>query len=326
MKKSTRKVAISQDSVITSFLADKKNNEVIDYAKTRGIELRINNIGMLVVKAPKNVSERIYKGLSLLANSVSISKEDIKSIIDGKDIVVEERETKERWDAMEFRHKNGKTIYIKPKNQHQQDAINQIVEKPVTFLGGSSGSGKTFIALAVALKYLEWKKVSKIVITRPSVTTEEFGFIPGGINEKMAPFLYPIMDMLNQLIGAEKRDKLIEDGTIEILSVAYSRGITIGSSYKPTVGIIDESENLTLKQIYLMLSRLGDHTNSKLIFCGDVYQSDLKAKDSSSLVIAEKILKDSKYVGFTNFTKEDVVRSAAVKDIVDRFEQYENSF
>ena len=114
----------------------------------------------------------------------------------------------------------------------------------------------------------------------------------------------------------------MSDGKIEILPIAFARGMNIGVM-RPEILIIDESENLTLKQMYLMLSRIGSNINSKIIFCGDSYQSDLGYKDENSLKKAEQILSGSKNVAFTTFTKEDVVRSVEVQEIVERFEQYE---
>jgi phosphate starvation-inducible PhoH-like protein len=323
MKKSTRKLSLEPSSDLAQLI--KENEKLIPKLEDKfNVKITINKIGFCVIKGTKEDSKYILDELEKLRDLKRKPNEnDLNNILEGKEISEEEIDAIKYIKDFKFRDKRGNEIRIKPKTENQKKLIDLMIEKKVTFAGGASGSGKTFLAIAMALKYLEEKKISKIIITRPSVTSEDFGYIPGGINEKMTPFLYPILDMLSQLIGAEKRDDYMEKGIIQILPVAYSRGITIGSSFKPTIGIVDESENLTVKQMFLMLSRIGDHENSKLIFCGDVYQSDLKNKDANSLTIVEQILKDSPYVGFISFTKDDVVRSAAVKDIVERFEKYE---
>jgi phosphate starvation-inducible PhoH-like protein len=178
----------------------------------------------------------------------------------------------------------------------------------------------TFIACAVALKYLEQRLIKKIVVTRPAITAEEFGFLPGNIDEKMYPFLYPIFSIFEELIGKDKRDEYIQKGYIEILPVAFSRGVTLGGT-SGVITIVDEAENMNIKQSYLMLTRLGNNPYSKIIFAGDELQTDLK-KGGNALSTLRKILEGSPYVGFTEFNSKDIVRSAIVQDIVNRFEMY----
>jgi phosphate starvation-inducible PhoH-like protein len=226
------------------------------------------------------------------------------------------------WHKLDFN--DGDRIHtIQPKTEHQKQLIDGVIGRQIIFANGEAGVGKTFLACAIALKFLEKRMIKKIVITRPAITSEDFGFLPGDIDEKMSPFLLPINSIFEELIGKEKRDKYIETGAIEILPIAYARGITLGN-FEGVITIVDESENVELKNFYLMLTRLGDHPNSKIIFCGDSRQSDLSFNKKNSLDTVAEILKDSPYTSIVTFDKSDVVRSAVVKDIVARFEKYDD--
>jgi len=325
IKKSTRKITLEASDKLTVFFKQNETNKVFaDLESKFNVNIKINAVGMLVLRGEKEVTaklERCFNKLKTLKRNIAL--EDIYDILDDKIVIEDESENeKQSWTQFEFRDKSGRsTTVIKPKTPHQQDLVEEILNKKVIFAGGSAGVGKTFIAVAVALKFLEKKLIRKIVVTRPHVTAEEFGFLPGDIDSKMGPFLYPIFSIIEEILGKDKRDEYIQKGLIEILPVAFSRGVTLGGK-DGVITILDEAENLTIKQAYLMLTRLGNHINSKIIFAGDELQTDLK-KGGNSLSTLRKILSDSPYCGFVEFDSSDIVRSEAVKDIVSRFETYE---
>lgn len=175
-------------------------------------------------------------------------------------------------------------------NQEQKDAKAAILAKPYSFLIGKAGSGKTLLACQIALDLLFKKEKSRIYIARPTISTEDNGFLPGSLNEKMEPWLVPIRDNMNKVYARkEKLDKHEADGDIKLISLSHFRGITFDNA----IVIVDEFQNLTLEQMIMALSRLGK--DSMMIFCGDPHQIDLKHKnDSASRHIMR--LKDSDYV------------------------------
>jgi len=328
MKKSTRKVTLEAQDKFTIFVKEHIKNSIISEISNKfGATIRLNNIGMLVIKGDKDGSARLQELFGKLKNlKRAITIDDLKAIAEGKqiesDTPAELSKENGRWNySFSFKDKHGRSSTISPKTENQKKLIEVIFDRKVIFAGGSAGSGKTFLACTVALDFLEKKLIKKIVVTRPHVASEDFGFLPGDVDEKMGPFLYPIFSIFEELMGREKRDEYIQKGLIEILPVAFSRGVTLGGK-DGIITIIDESENLTIKQAYLMLTRLGNHINSKIIFAGDEIQTDLK-KDGRTLSVLKKILKESPYVGFVDFDSSDVVRSVMVKDIIGRFESYE---
>ena len=322
-KKSTRKITLESNDKLTVFFKEHQNDKVCEELENHfNVTIKINAVGMLVLRGDKESTAKLEECFTKLKSSKKpIVLEDIYNVIEGKlEVVSEEDYAKKSWTQLDFRDKRGMTYSVKPKTPHQKELIQQIIDKKVIFAGGSAGAGKTFIACAVALKFLEQKLIKKIVVTRPHVAAEEFGFLPGDIDEKMAPFLYPIFSIFEEIIGREKRDEYITKGIIEILPVAFSRGVTLGG-HDGVITIIDECENLTIKQAYLMLTRLGNHINSKIIFAGDELQTDLR-KGGNIISTLKKILQESPYVGFIDFDSSDIVRSAIVQDIVGRFEKY----
>ncbi len=327
-KKSTRKLSLNAEDNLTKFFTQHANNEVFKKIENKfNVTIKINHVGFLVVKGQKETSERIFNILvSLNQFKSDITIEDVKNyVLDGKPI--EETTSSESkfidWKKLTFKNKNGQNITVKPKTDNQGKFIEEMTNKRIVLCNGSSGSGKTLLAVAVALKYLEEGVIKKIYITRPYVPSENFGFLPGSAEEKMLPFLMPIYNLMDNLIGRERRELYMKKGMIEVLPIAFARGMNIGAMNSPEICIVDESENLNLRQIYLMISRLGDNPASKMFFCGDEYQSDLSNHDKNSLSKMEEILKESPYISFIKFNKNDVVRSKEVKDIVERFEKYE---
>jgi len=321
-KTTRRKLTFNANDEITLLFKENKEHQIFkDIEAKYNVELKINAVGVLVAKGDKDRTFELEQKFKSLTKSHS-TMDDLKAILE-ETMPVEasdELESKE----LEFKDRGGRTSLIRPKNQHQSDFLDAIVKNKVILGMGSAGTGKTFLAVAMALKMLEMKKIGKIVISRPAITAgESIGFLPGDKDEKMGPFLAPILSILEEIVGTDRRDKLLLEGKVEILPVGYARGLTVGNKFG-IVFIIDEAQNLEFMQHKLLLTRLGSHPNSKIIMCGDQRQSDLRsAKDTYTKI--HKIIKDSPYVSNVVFDKNDIVRSEAVKDILGRIEDYEDT-
>ncbi len=213
-----------------------------------------------------------------------------------------------------IKDKNGKAIRV--KNYGQKEYIEMIKKRDVTFGIGPAGTGKTFLAVVMAISALKRGEVQKIVLTRPAVEAgENLGFLPGDLKEKVDPYLRPVYDALYAIFGIDHTNRLMERGVIEIAPLAYMRGRTLEDSFV----ILDEAQNTTIAQMKMFLTRLG--FNSKMIVNGDVSQIDLPRGVMSGLIHAEKTLKPIKKIGFVTFTSSDVVRHPVVAEIINAYEE-----
>jgi phosphate starvation-inducible PhoH-like protein len=189
----------------------------------------------------------------------------------------------------------------------------------IVFATGSAGTGKTYLAVGFAVNALKTNKVKKLIITRPAVEAgEKLGFLPGDLKEKVDPYLVPIYDALNEFLGKETVDKLVEKGVVEIAPLAYMRGRTLDHA----VIILDEAQNTTNNQMKMFITRLG--FNSKMIITGDLSQIDLQRGLTSGLLEASKILTDIKGIEHLHFSKYDVMRHPLVSKVIERYEEVEN--
>lgn len=212
---------------------------------------------------------------------------------------------------------NGKII--KPKTIGQKKYIDMISENTITFGVGPAGTGKTFLAVSMAVRAFKAHEINKIILTRPAVEAgEKLGFLPGDLQTKVDPYLRPLYDALFEMLGAETFARLQERGSIEVAPLAYMRGRTLDEAFV----ILDEAQNTSPEQMKMFLTRLG--FNSKMVITGDVTQIDLPDPRKSGLIEAVKILKDVKDIGINHFTEKDVVRHRLVQDIVKAYERYNN--
>ena len=213
---------------------------------------------------------------------------------------------------------NGKVI--RPKNQSQYQYYKLLEKNTIVFAMGAAGTGKTYLAVAFGINLLKFKKVNKIIITRPIVEAgENLGFLPGELKEKVDPYLTPIYDALHDILGKETTDKYLEKGIIEIAPLAYMRGRTLSDAFV----ILDEAQNTTSTQMKMFLTRLG--YNSKMVITGDESQIDLKPSIKSGIVVASDILKDIEDITCIKFDSKDVVRHPLVSKIIHAYESHENS-
>lgn len=207
---------------------------------------------------------------------------------------------------------------VKPKTLGQEKYVEAIKEKTIVFGIGPAGTGKTYLAVAMAVNAFRAKEINRIILTRPAVEAgEKLGFLPGDLQQKVDPYLRPLYDALFDMLGAENFQRYQERGNIEVAPLAYMRGRTLDDSFI----ILDEAQNTTPEQMKMFLTRLG--FNSKMVVTGDVTQIDLPDGKRSGLVEASKILKDVEDVKTIRFSEKDVVRHKLVQDIIKAYEKYE---
>ncbi|WP_394024444.1 PhoH family protein [Anaerococcus martiniensis] len=205
---------------------------------------------------------------------------------------------------------------IKPKTLGQQAYIEKIKNNDVVFGIGPAGTGKTYLAVAMAVRSFKQGEVNRIILTRPAVEAgESLGFLPGDLQDKVDPYLRPLYDGLFEILGFETYQGLVEKGLIEVAPLAYMRGRTLDNAFV----ILDEAQNTTSEQMKMFLTRLG--YGSKAIITGDKTQVDLPRGKNSGLRTAERILKDVKGIEFQNFTSVDVVRHPLVQRIIDAYDK-----
>ncbi|MBQ7335432.1 MAG: PhoH family protein [Clostridia bacterium] len=207
---------------------------------------------------------------------------------------------------------------VKAKTVGQQQYIESIRKNTIVLGVGPAGTGKTFLAVAMAVKALREKQVNRIILTRPAIEAgEKLGFLPGDLQSKIDPYLRPLYDALYEMLGVETYQKLMEKGTIEIAPLAYMRGRTLDDSFI----ILDEAQNATPEQMKMFLTRLG--FNSKAVVTGDLTQTDLPRGQKSGLAAAVKILAGIEDIGIHYFSERDVVRHRLVQKIIQAYEKYD---
>lgn len=208
---------------------------------------------------------------------------------------------------------------LRARTDRQGEYVNKIIDNDMVFGIGPAGTGKTFLACSLAVNALRNRDVSRIILTRPAVETgESLGFLPGDLKEKVYPYLRPLYDALNELMGSAGASRLEERGAIEIVPLAYMRGRTLDNSFI----ILDEAQNTTREQMKMFLTRMG--YNSKVVITGDITQIDLPKGKASGLIEASKVLKKVKGIEFVYFTYVDVVRHELVKRIINAYNKYED--
>jgi len=263
----------------------------------RGDEVTVQGSEQNVSRAEKAINEMIFK----IQNGVSVDAEAIVNPLRTDYITVTDR---------------GKPI--KPRSPNQEKYVDAMNEYDMVFAIGPAGTGKTFLAVAQAIKLLKSNSVSRIVLTRPIVEAgEKLGFLPGDFYEKVNPYLTPLFDAFYSILGPHHFTRYKSEGVIDIVPLAYMRGRTLGDAFI----ILDEAQNTTLEQMKMFLTRLG--SGSKTVITGDITQIDFDKKGESGLILASEILKIVPQIKFINFSEEDVLRHGIVKKIVKAFDRWE---
>ena len=203
---------------------------------------------------------------------------------------------------------------VVPKTLNQKRYLQAIDAHPITFGIGPAGTGKTYLAMAMALRELLEGRVERIILTRPAVEAgEALGFLPGELQEKILPYLTPLYDAMNDMIGKEQTMQLVERGIVEIAPLAYMRGRTLANAFV----VLDEAQNTTHEQMMMFLTRLGD--GSRMVVTGDITQTDLPRNKQSGLKEATRVLKDIERIRLFYFDGQDVVRHPLVQDIINAY-------
>lgn len=278
----------------------------------RGNLIRITGEELQVEK----VIQLIYELRYLLKRNIRLSQRQIYAVADALQQGKIEAFHEMAEDVINVT-KNG-TI-IRPRTLGQKTYIDAIRHNSITFGVGPAGTGKTYLAVALAAYYLRNKEVQRIILVRPAVEAgEKLGFLPGDMQEKVNPYLRPLFDGLLDMFGIEEFEKLQQKGIIEVAPLAYMRGRTLEKAFV----ILDEAQNTTVEQIKMFLTRLG--FRSKMVINGDVTQIDLPVHTKSGLVDVAEVLQDISGIQFIHFSENDVVRHDLVAAIIRAYEQRDN--
>ena len=261
--------------------------------------------------------EKVFKELMYVLDKTGVlNTDDVLTVVE---LVSGESSKSGGPDSKDVVVLSAKNDLIKPKTPGQHHFVRAVEKNDVVFAVGPAGTGKTYLAVAMAVAALKNREVQKIVLTRPAVEAgESLGFLPGDLKEKVIPYLRPLYDALDDMLPQDKLKLYVEKNTIEIAPLAYMRGRTLSNSFV----ILDEAQNASAMQMKMFLTRLG--VNSKAIITGDITQIDLPQKSMSGLVEIQKVLKGVEGISFIYLEKSDVVRHKLVKDIIDAYEKYNN--
>ena len=308
--KETINIKVHNNDILISLVGEfnKNLNELEKLTKTK-IFFRGNSI---TIKGSYNDIHKTSEAIKFLINKYLktnlIEEQDLTLSVKDKNI-----KFKSNVHNLDQLIKTPKKTVI-ARSKKQSDYIKALTYNDVTMALGPAGTGKSFLAVSVAMTMLFEKKVEKVILSRPAVEAgEKLGFLPGDMKEKVDPYLRPLYDALYDLFGFEKINKKIESGEIEIAPLAFMRGRTLKNSF----AILDEAQNATLTQIKMFLTRIGE--NSKIVVNGDPSQIDLINKSQSGLIKTKKILKNVKEIKLIEFDHRDVVRHPLVTKIIQAF-------
>ncbi|CUT00433.1 PhoH family protein, partial [Candidatus Kryptobacter tengchongensis] len=288
-----------------------------------GITVRGDNLILKGEKDEVEKIERVFKELIFILNKNGhLTENDVNIVIDlvkldSEDLSTTHKKKKhveDEFDSTILFTKNGP---IKAKTPGQLEYYRQVKKNDIVFVIGPAGTGKTYLAVAMAVASLKNHEVNKIILCRPAVEAgENLGFLPGDLREKIDPYLRPLYDALDDMLPADKLKSYFDKRIIEIIPLAYMRGRTLSNAFV----ILDEAQNATSLQMKMFLTRLG--VNSKAIITGDITQIDLPSRTTSGLVEIQEILKGIEGIAFVYLDKNDVVRHRLVKDIIEAYDRY----
>ena len=303
------------------------DNNIKQLERRLGIE--INHRGNLFAitgdaicaKATAEILQSIYKQTKVKDKIIDIEPEQIHLIIKESGVLEKVSEHLpsyvDLYGSKQVMIKTKRGV-IKPRTPNQAQYIAHVLDYDISFGIGPAGTGKTYLAVAAAVDALEKQQIRRIVLTRPAVEAgEKLGFLPGDLSQKVDPYLRPLYDALFEMLGFEKVEKLIEKSVIEVAPLAYMRGRTLNDAFI----ILDESQNTTIEQMKMFLTRIG--FNSKAVITGDITQIDLPRHQKSGLRHAIEVLSEVDDISFNFFKSEDVVRHPVVARIVNAYEKWE---
>ncbi|TBR60251.1 PhoH family protein [Mastigocladus laminosus UU774] len=277
----------------------------------RGQELHISGTDKQV-----DLASRLVRSLEYLWSKGNIVS--TADILTARQALDTHREDELRDLQKDILAKTRRGEEVRAKTFRQKQYIQALHKHDMIFCTGPAGTGKTFLAVVVAVQALLANQYEKLILTRPAVEAgEKLGFLPGDLQQKVNPYLRPLYDAINEFIDPEKVPSLMERGVIEVAPLAYMRGRTLNNAFV----IVDEAQNTTASQMKMVLTRLG--FNSRMVVTGDITQIDLPLHQESGLTAAIKILRHVEGIAFCEFSQKDVVRHSLVQRIVNAYEQYE---
>ena len=310
---------MSKDSALTNLELKPSNantmirfvgelNENLKFVeKTFNVRIFQNNNNLKIKGSEENVrlsAEALKRLYEAAGKGIEITKETLYLCIQDSD---------EGAINKEIKIKTPKKSIV-PRGKNQRSYIENIRDLDINFGIGPAGTGKTYLAVSLAVDSLLNETVDRIILVRPAVEAgEKLGFLPGDLSQKVDPYLRPLYDALYEMLGIEKTEKFLTKGVVEIAPLAYMRGRTLNNSFI----IVDESQNTTKEQMKMVLTRMG--FGSQLVINGDITQIDLPKQIKSGLSQAIEVLKETDGVGFTYFSSQDVVRHPLVKKIIDAY-------
>ena len=310
-----QKTFLIQNQDILRNICGVNDNNLKTIEKELEVSLYIKRGGILIEGNKKNIEKTVtlFERIENLAqNNIPLEKNDIKQFLSS---------LKNNQNLGSFPKERIKVPsrrkYIIAKTPGQKDYIKAMEDFDVTFSLGPAGTGKTYLAVAMAVNYLSASKVDRIILTRPAIEAgESLGYLPGNIEEKLNPYLKPLYDALYEMIDVKIIEKYLATGIIEIAPLAYMRGRTLNDAFI----ILDEAQNCTAEQLKMFLTRLG--FDSKTVITGDLTQSDLPSGKPKGLLSTIEILKSLKDIKFIYLTPKDVVRYPLVQKIIQAYEHY----
>lgn len=294
------------------------NNVKIDLVKKLFPNIKITARGnSLIVQGEENKIISFEKKFALLLDHYFrfnvLSDETIRRVFSGESLFFDETDKNEN-DIIVFGN-NGKPVRARTPNQRL--LVGETIKNDMVFAIGPAGTGKTYTAIALAVKALKNREIKRIILSRPAVEAgENLGFLPGDLKEKIDPYLQPLYDALQDMIPPRKLEDFLRDGIIQIAPLAFMRGRTLSNAFV----ILDEAQNTTINQLKMFLTRMG--LNAKFIITGDITQIDLPKPKNSGLLFALKLLNNIESVSVIRFNKNDIVRHRLVRDIVEAYEKY----
>lgn len=295
------------------FGVEDRNLKTIEQKFSVNISLRSE--GVVISGERKNVEKTstfLEKLIKLNKEGITLNKETLKNILEQT-----EHSPNKESQVCRIKVPSVKKKYVFPKTEGQCKYIEAMRNYDITFSVGPAGTGKTYLAMAMAVNHLMESKVRRIILTRPALEAgESLGFLPGDMYEKLGPYLRPLYDALYDMMEAETIEEYLETGIVEIVPLAYMRGRTLNNAFI----ILDEAQNCTSEQLRMFLTRLG--FDSKTVITGDITQSDLPGGKPHGLTQALKILKHIKGIKFIYLTKQDVVRHPLIQEIIQAYEDF----
>ena len=316
-----KKITLNSDTIQSLIGADDSFLDIIESRFQATISIRGNILTIKGREDEVKIIEDVFKELEYIINkNKSLEEEDIYTVLEvlsNNNKNVSNNKIKMPKDNVIYW---GYKDAVRPRNNKQLEYYKAVQSNDIVFAIGPAGTGKTYLAVAMALAELKKSTVSKIILSRPAVEAgESLGYLPGDLKEKLDPYLRPLLDALFIMLGPDKLKNLMEKNIIEIIPLAYMRGRTLTNAFI----ILDEAQNATITQMKMFLTRMGE--DSKVIVTGDITQIDLPQKRFSGLINANEVLQTIKGIEFVYFDEKDVVRHKLVTQIIKAYDKDEEN-